>query len=155
MTHAPEPSQETDKHILIVDDDQNHRLLTRIALERTGLGAQVHDAEDGADCLAFLRREGRHASAPRPDLIFLDVNMPRMSGPHVMTEIMADSRLRTMPVVAMSMSGAEKDVRGMYEAGCSSYFVKPINFDEFVAAMKAMTDHWLGGNNGRLPHRPA
>jgi CheY-like chemotaxis protein len=151
MTNALVQSNEADDHILIVDDDQNHRLITRIALEKTCVSAQVHDAEDGADCLAFLRREGRHACAPRPDLILLDVNMPRMSGPHVMREIMADSRLRTTPVVAMSMSGADKDVRGMYEAGCSSYFVKPINFDDFVAAFKSVTDYWLRVNHRSRP----
>jgi CheY-like chemotaxis protein len=151
MTNAPVQSIAADNHILIVDDDHNHRLITRIALERTGLGAQVHDAEDGADCLAFLRREGQHACAPRPDLIFLDVNMPRLSGPDVMSQIMADSRLRTMPVVAMSMSDADKDVRGMYEAGCSAYFVKPVNFDKFVAALKSVTDYWLRVNDRSRP----
>lgn len=151
MTGAPVQSLDEDTHILIVDDDQNHRLITRIALERTGLDAQVHEAEDGADCLAFLRREGRHASAPRPDLVFLDVNMPRMNGPQVMAQIMADPTLRTLPVVAMSMSDAQEDTRGMSEAGCSAYFVKPVNFDKFVAALKTVTDRWLGGNDRPQP----
>jgi two-component system response regulator len=93
--------------------------------------------------MAFLRMEGQYANAPTPDLLLLDLNMPIMNGREVMAEMVADEKLQHMPVVILTTSSDEQDVLTMYRLRCSSYIVKPIDFDQFVRVVRSITDYWF------------
>jgi len=111
----------------------------------------LYEAPDGADALAFLRREGSHAQASRPDIILLDLNLPGMSGLELLTKIKEDARLRMIPVIVLSSSEADADVIMSYRLGANCYFKKPSEWDEFVDIAKAIKDFWL--HIVRLPPR--
>lgn len=129
--------------ILLVEDSPADILITREAFEEFGLLNTLHVMEDGTEALAFLRQEGKYASAPRPDLILLDLNLPRKNGREVLAEIKADDRLKTIPVVILTTSHAEKDVLEAYGFCANCYVVKPVGFDHFVEAMKSIRQFWF------------
>jgi two-component system, chemotaxis family, response regulator Rcp1 len=129
--------------VLLVEDNLSDVILTREGFERGGVKVNLHHVEDGEECLAFLRREGRHAAAPVPDLVLLDLNLPRMDGREVLSELVADERLRHMPVVVLSTSASELDIHRMYALRCSSYIVKPVDFDEFQRVVQGIGDYWF------------
>lgn len=123
--------------ILIVDDNPGDVLLTKEALRDARIPNEVHVPADGAEALAFLKREGVHADAPIPDLVFLDLGMPRVDGFKVMAEMKADSELRRIPVIVMSSSDAESDLARAYDAQIAAYLVKPIDLDSYFSAIRA------------------
>lgn len=129
--------------ILLVEDSPADILITREAFEEFGLLNTLHVVEDGTEALAFLRQEGKYASAPRPNLILLDLNLPRKNGREVLAEIKADDRLKTIPVVILTTSHAEKDVLDAYGFSANCYIVKPVGFDNFVEAMKSIRQFWF------------
>lgn len=129
--------------ILLVEDNQEDVFLTKACFAGLPHRVNFHHVENGEDCIRFLERSGRYCEAPRPDLIFLDLNMPRMDGRAVMARIAADERLRLMPVIILTTSAAAEDVRQMYELRCSSYIVKPMSFDPFQEAIRVVADYWL------------
>ena len=129
--------------ILLVEDNENDVLLTREAFRRSHLMVNLHHARDGEECMAFLRRQGRHAGAPTPDLILLDLNMPRKGGKEVLAEIGADDTLRHLPVIVLTTSAADRDVLEMYRLRCSGYIVKPVDFEQFAQAVKQFADYWF------------
>jgi CheY-like chemotaxis protein len=132
--------------ILIADDDADDRMLAREALEECRLANDVRFVENGLELLAYLRREGRFADpalSPRPGLILLDLNMPKMDGREALRELKADSSLRRIPVVVMTTSKAEEDIYRTYDLGVSSYVTKPVTFDALVDVMKAIGGYWL------------
>ncbi|HJW27504.1 MAG TPA: response regulator [Rhodocyclaceae bacterium] len=129
--------------ILLVEDNQDDVLLARRGFQRAQWPVNLHHVENGEECMAFLRRRGPYANAPAPDLILLDLNMPVMDGREVMAELAADEELRQMPVVVLTTSADERDVLDMYRARCSSYVVKPVDFDEFLAAIHSIGQYWF------------
>jgi CheY-like chemotaxis protein len=129
--------------ILLAEDNDNDVELTRLAFQRSRLLVNLHRAKDGEECMAFLRKEAKYADAPTPDIILLDLNMPRMDGREVLTEISQDASLRHLPVVILTTSQEEKEILKMYQLRCSSYIVKPIDFDQFVRAIQSFSDYWL------------
>jgi two-component system response regulator len=129
--------------ILLVEDNDDDAELTQRGLRQAKLAINLHRVADGEECLAFLRKEGSYAHAPTPDLVLLDLNMPRMDGLEVLEEINRDERLRHLPVVVMTSSAAESDVLKSYELRCSSYVVKPIDFDAFVRVVRSLADYWF------------
>lgn len=129
--------------ILIVEDNEDDVELMRISFRRSRFAANLHHVTNGEDCMAFLRREGEWAGVPRPDLILLDLNMPRMGGREVLNEIVHDPELRNIPVVVLTTSDAEPDVSAAYELRCSSYIVKPVDFERFVKVVQGITDYWF------------
>ena len=133
------------KHVevLLVEDSPADILITREAFEEAKLINSLHVVEDGVAALAFLRREGRYVSAPRPDLILLDLNLPRKNGREVLAEIKADPGFRTIPVVVLTTSHAEKDILDAYGFCANCYIVKPVGFDNFVEAMKSIRQFWF------------
>ncbi|BDP41408.1 response regulator [Deinococcus aetherius] len=137
------------RHVLLVDDNETDVILAQAALELSGLGAVVSVARDGADALAFLRREGPHASRGTgdPHVVLLDLNMPRMSGLEVLGELRRDARLRHLPVVMLTTSQADGDVYSSYASGANAYVVKPVSFDGTVEAMRTLTAFWVALNN--------
>ena len=129
--------------ILLVDDSEADVLLTREAFEATGTPIEMQVAQDGVEALAYLRREGVYAQAPQPDVILLDIHMPRKNGLEVLHEVKADAQLRRIPVVMLTTSQAESDIARSYAAQASSYIVKPAAFDQFQRAILAFEAYWL------------
>lgn len=136
MTRAP-------ADILLVDDSPSDAMLCRAALAECGVACRCHHVENGQDGIAFLRREAGYADAPRPQLILLDLNMPRMGGHAVLETIKSDPGLLQIPVVVLTTSAAESDVQGAYGRHANAYMRKPIEFGEFVDAMKMLVSFWL------------
>lgn len=129
--------------ILLVEDNLGDVMLTRECLARIEYPVRLHHVGNGEECLAFLRRSGPYADAPAPDLVLLDLNMPRMDGRQVMAEIAADPLLRHQPVVILSTSGNREDVLQMHRLGCCSYIVKPIDLDLFESVLRRLVDYWF------------
>jgi CheY-like chemotaxis protein len=129
--------------ILLVEDNDNDVELTRQGFKLAKLAANLHHAPNGEECLRFLRKQGEYAQAPTPDLILLDLNMPRLDGRAVLAELVADEALRHLPVVILTTSAEEEEVLRMYELRCSSYIVKPVDFDEFLRVIRLIGEYWF------------
>ena len=133
--------------ILMADDDEEDRELTRDALQDARLANQMRFAVDGQDLMDYLRHEGRYAgggaSAPRPGIILLDLNMPKKDGREALAEIKADEGLRRIPVVVLTTSKDEQDVLKTYELGVNSFITKPVTFAGLVEAMRTWTRYWF------------
>ena len=129
--------------ILMVEDNLGDVRLTQEALSEGKVRNHLHVVADGVEALAFLRREGQHAHAPQPDLILLDLNLPKKSGPEVLAEIKADPELRRIPVVILTVSKAEEDVLKSYNLHANCYITKPVNLDQFLEVVKSIEDFWL------------
>lgn len=129
--------------LLLVEDNPGDVELTREALEEARVRNRLAVVEDGVEALAYLRREGRYAGAPRPDLVLLDLNLPRKDGREVLAEIKADPELRRIPVVVLTTSEAEKDVLGAYDLYASAYIVKPVDLDQFLGVVRSVEGFWL------------
>jgi chemotaxis family two-component system response regulator Rcp1 len=137
--------------ILLVEDNPGDVLLTREALGEGRVPNRVTVARDGVEALAMLRRQGAHAAAPRPDLILLDLNLPLKDGREVLEEIKADSDLQRIPILILTTSKADPDVRAAYQHHANSYLVKPVDLEQFVALMRAIESFWLSA--ATLPPR--
>jgi two-component system response regulator len=129
--------------VLLVEDNENDLELTRIGFKRSKLMLNLHHAKDGVECMKFLRKQGAYANAPRPDLILLDLNMPRMNGQEVLAEIVADDALCTLPVIVLTTSTDEEEILKMYKLRCSSYIAKPVDFEQFLRVVQSMADYWF------------
>ena len=129
--------------ILLVEDNEPDVLLTLEAFEDARVPNRLHVARDGVEAMRFLRGEGEHSGAPRPDVILMDINMPRKTGLEVLEEIKADPDLRSIPVVMLTTSQADDDVRASYERHASGYVVKPVGFENFLGAMRAFESFWM------------
>ena len=133
------------KHIeiLLIEDSPADILLTREAFEESRILNTLHVAEDGVQAMDFLRKCGAYASAPRPDLILLDLNLPRKNGREVLAEIKADPDLKKIPIVVLTTSSAEEDVLKAYDLSANCYVVKPVGFDNFMEAMQSIRHFWF------------
>lgn len=129
--------------ILLVDDNPGDVALTKVALRDAKIVNEIHVACDGAEALQFLRHQGTFSGVPRPDLVILDLKMPKVDGYQVLAEMKADPELRRIPVIVMSSSSAEKDLARAYDAQISAYLVKPSNFDEYFNAIRAVKELWF------------
>ncbi|HKP97283.1 MAG TPA: response regulator [Fibrobacteria bacterium] len=129
--------------VLLVEDNEQDVVLTREGFKRAKFMVNLHHVEDGEECLAFLRKQGKFAAAPTPDLILLDINLPVMDGREVMAEIVRDPALRHLPVVVLTTSSAETDILDMYKLRCSSYITKPVDFEQFQKLVTQMGNYWF------------
>ena len=129
--------------ILLVEDNPGDVRLTREALREGKIRNNLHVARDGVEALAFLRREGGHADAPRPDVILLDLNLPRKSGREVLSEVKQDPALRQIPVVVLTSSEAEEDIVRAYDLHANCYISKPVDLDQFITVVKSIEDFWF------------
>lgn len=132
--------------ILMAEDDPDDQKITRKAFDRARLTHQLLFVNDGQELLDYLRREDRYADPktyPMPDLILLDLNMPRKDGRTALLEIRDDEKLRHLPVVAMTTSQAEQDVMETYRLGVNSYITKPVTFDELVRVVAELSAYWM------------
>jgi chemotaxis family two-component system response regulator Rcp1 len=147
-THEVEKPMHSTNHgvpieILLVEDSPDDASLTMEALQEGRVRNNISLVEDGVAALAFLRREGGYASAPRPDLILLDLNLPRKNGREVLAEIKQDPSLRRIPVVIMTSSDDEKDILAAYNLYVNCYVTKPVDLDQFVRVVKSIEHFWF------------
>jgi CheY-like chemotaxis protein len=141
--------------ILLVEDSPSDTELTVEALRDFKVRNHVSIVEDGVEAMKFLRREGPYAQAPRPDLIMLDLNLPRKDGREVLAEIKADESLKTIPVVVLTTSRADQDVLRSYQLNANCYINKPVDFNQFLEVVRSIEAFWLyvvtlppGGKSG-------
>jgi CheY-like chemotaxis protein len=139
--------------ILLVEDNPGDARLAAEAFKEGGSQTRLHVVQDGIEAMAFLRGEGRYASEPRPDLVLLDLNLPRMDGRQVLAEIKRDKVLKRTPVIVLTTSQAETDILHGYELHANCYIVKPVDFDRFIEVVKGIESFWR--NLVRLPPRAA
>jgi two-component system, chemotaxis family, response regulator Rcp1 len=129
--------------ILIVEDNPADARLVREVMRDSKVLNEIHWVADGVEALAFLHREGKYSTAPRPNLIFLDLNMPRKDGREVLQSVKADPSLRQIPIVVMTSSQAEEDVARAYDQHANCYVRKPIDFDQFHQVVKNLENFWF------------
>lgn len=142
----------TPVEILLVEDNPGDVRLTREALKDAKVRNHLHVVDDGVKALQFLRHEGEYADAVRPDLILLDLNLPRKSGREVLQEIKADPALLQIPVVVLTSSEADQDIAQAYELHANCFVTKPVDLDQFIAVVRSLEDFWL--TIVRLPGTP-
>ncbi|MFQ5737001.1 MAG: response regulator [Thermodesulfobacteriota bacterium] len=129
--------------ILMVEDSPADVELTMEAFKDAKMINNIHVAEDGEEAMAFLRREGGYADAPRPDLILLDLNLPRKDGREVLGEVKQDPDLKRIPVVVLTTSDSERDILKAYDLHVNAYITKPVDLDQFIKVVDAVEDFWL------------
>ena len=129
--------------ILLVEDNPGDVRLTQEAFKESKILNNLSVAMDGEEAMAFLRREGEYGTAPCPDLILLDLNLPKKDGREVLAEIKSDERLRQIPVVVLTISKAEEDIVRSYNLSANCYITKPIDFDQFISVVPSIGDFWL------------
>ena len=137
--------------ILLVEDNAGDVQLTREAMREGRMSSRLHVAADGVEALQFLRREGPHAGAPRPDLVLLDINLPRKDGHQVLAELKADPDLCSIPVVVLTTSQSAEDVLRVYRSHANCFITKPVDLDAFFGVVRAIESFWL--TVVRLPSR--
>jgi CheY-like chemotaxis protein len=129
--------------VLLVEDDPGDVLMTREAFELHKVTNKLHVVQDGVDAMSFLRGEGAYASAPRPDLVLLDLNLPRMDGREVLQAIKSDPDLANIPVVVLTTSEAEEDVLRSYSLHANAYVTKPVDFERFIEVVQKIDDFFV------------
>lgn len=130
--------------ILLVEDSPGDVRLTIEALKEGKILNNLSVAKDGVEAMAFLRKEGKYVNATRPDLILLDLNLPKKNGQDVLAEIKGDISLKRIPIVILTISKMEEDVLKTYENHANCYIVKPVDLDQFLGVVKSIGDFWLG-----------
>ncbi|WP_367128921.1 response regulator [Saccharothrix sp. HUAS TT1] len=129
--------------VLLVEDDPGDALMTQEAFEHHKIRNLLHVVRDGVEALEFLRRQGPYEDAPRPGLILLDLNLPKMDGREVLAEIKADETLRPIPVVVLTTSEAEEDILRSYNLHANAYVTKPVDFDRFIEVVRQIDDFFV------------
>ncbi|MFB2771966.1 response regulator [Pelatocladus sp. BLCC-F211] len=129
--------------ILLIEDNPGDVELTKIALEDSKISVNLNVVEDGVEAIAFLRREGKYTQVPHPDIVLLDLNLPKKDGREVLAEIKADEKLKRIPVVVLTTSQAEEDVLKVYNLSANCYITKPVDFDQFVKIVQSIENFWF------------
>lgn len=129
--------------ILLVEDNPGDVDLTKAALEDCKVHNKLYVVGDGEEAIAFLRRTGKHAKAPRPDLVLLDLNLPKKNGQEVLAEIKADEDLKRIPVVVLTVSKSDEDILKSYNLHANCYVTKPIDLNQFIKVVKSIEDFWF------------
>jgi CheY-like chemotaxis protein len=129
--------------ILLVEDSPGDARLAREALQDAKVRNHLHWVDNGEEAMSFLRKEGKHARVPRPDLILLDLNLPRKDGREVLAEIKGDADLKRIPVVILTVSKDEEDVLKTYNLHANCFITKPIDLNQFIKVVKSIEDFWL------------
>jgi chemotaxis family two-component system response regulator Rcp1 len=141
MNHIEVESSHLD--VLLVEDSPGDVRLTKEVFRDTNIDIHLHVAWDGVEAMAFLRREGKHVNAPRPDLILLDLNLPKMDGRVVLANIKADANLKSIPTVILTTSESEVDIVKSYRLQANCYLSKPVQLEAFENLVKSINDFWL------------
>ncbi|MBU8849909.1 MAG: response regulator [Desulfobacterales bacterium] len=135
--------------VLLIEDSPGDVRLTKEALKEGKILNNLHVVNDGVEAMGFLKKEGEYQISPTPDLILLDLNMPKKDGREVLSEIKADTNLRTIPVVVLTTSSAEEDILKSYDLHANCYITKPVDLDQFIRVVKSINEFWL--NIVKLP----
>lgn len=130
-------------NILLLEDEPADAYLTKLAFKENNISANFHHVVDGREGIDFLEKKGVYANAPRPDIIFLDLNMPRMNGSEFLTVIKANQKLNDIPVIVLTTSEVESDIVRSYQLGAASYIVKPVDVQQFLSAVNQIGGYWL------------
>ena len=138
-----QPDGGTPIEVLLVEDDPGDVLMTQEAFEEHKVGNRLTVVSDGAEALAYLRREGQYADAIRPDLVLLDLNLPRRDGREVLEEIKKDEELRQIPVVVLTTSQADEDILRSYQLHANAYVTKPVDFDRFIEVVRQIDEFFV------------
>jgi CheY-like chemotaxis protein len=138
-------------NVLLVEDSPGDIRLTQETFRDANRAIHLHVATDGVEAMAFLQRHGAHVHAPRPDIILLDLNLPKMDGREVLARIKADDSLKLIPTVILTTSDAETDIKRSYQLHANCYLKKPVQLDEFEKLVKSINDFWL--TTVKLPQR--
>jgi two-component system, chemotaxis family, response regulator Rcp1 len=136
-------SQSKPIEILLVEDSPSDAALTIEALKAGKIANRLSHVEDGVEAMDFLRRRGNYADAKRPDLIMLDLNLPRKDGREVLAEIKNDSDLKIIPIIVLTTSRADEDILRSYQLNCNCYITKPVDFNHFIDVVKSIEQFWL------------
>jgi len=139
--------------ILLVEDNPGDVMLVEEVLSDSKVWNRLHVVSDGEQAMEFVRRQGKHAGAPRPDIILLDLNLPKKSGREVLREVKTHPDLKSIPVVVLTSSKSHDDVVKSYELHANAYILKPVDFHQFMKVMRAIEDFWFV--TVKLPPRPA
>jgi len=134
---------DSDFVVLLVEDEPADVHLTKMAFRESKVLVDVHDVGDGVEALEFLERKGPYTNAPRPDLILLDLNMPRLDGKGFLERFKKLEAFRNIPVVILTTSDAETDVIASYDLGAKGFIVKPVDIEQFIAAIQTLENYWL------------
>ena len=137
------PTQGDPIEILLVEDNPGDVRLTQEALKEGKLNNKLHVVEDGVEAWSFLKRKGDHAGAPRPDLILLDLNLPKKDGRELLEEIKEDKGLKRIPVVILTTSKADEDIMKTYNLHANCYITKPVDLEQFINVVKSIENFWL------------
>ncbi len=129
--------------VLLAEDSPGDVRLTQEAFRDANRSIRLQVVSDGVEAMAFLRQEGDYIDAPRPDLILLDLNLPKMDGREVLAQIKQDDHLKTIPTVILTTSDAEADIKKSYQLQANCYLSKPVQFDEFASLVRSINDFWL------------
>jgi two-component system, chemotaxis family, response regulator Rcp1 len=140
---TPFKDADTVMDVLLVEDSPGDVRLTQEAFRDTNRAINLHVAGDGVEAMTFLRQEGAHAGSPRPDIILLDLNMPKMDGREVLALIKEDESLKTIPTIVLTTSDSEVDIAKSYELQANCYLNKPVELETFEALVKSINDFWL------------
>ncbi|MFE3253821.1 response regulator [Streptomyces sp. NPDC059209] len=140
MSTTPQPHP---VEVLLVEDDAGDELMTREAFEDNRIGNTLHVVRDGLEALDFLYQRGEYTEAPRPDLILLDLNLPKYDGRQVLEKIKSDSDLSHIPVVVLTTSAAEEDILRSYKLHANAYVTKPVDLDQFIKAIRDIDDFFV------------
>ncbi|MEA2873926.1 MAG: hypothetical protein QOH67_3902 [Hyphomicrobiales bacterium] len=138
--------------VLLVEDSPGDVRLTQEAFRQANISIRLHVACDGVEAMAFLRREGTYVDEPRPDIVLLDLNLPRMDGREVLAHIKEDDSLKTIPIVILTTSDSEADIVQCYQLQANCYLSKPVQLDAFESLVKSINDFWL--TKVKLPQQP-
>lgn len=130
--------------VLLAEDNDDDIELTRIGFEQADYAVELHVVLDGEQCLDYLHKRNAFASAPTPDILLLDLHMPRMGGMEVLDAINADPNLRHLPVIVLTTSSSEREIKEAYQRHCSGYLIKPVGFVDFVKTVQTVEDYWFG-----------
>ena len=138
-----EESSQRPAEVLLVEDNEDDVVLMREGFKRSKLVVKLNHVTNGVECIDFLQKQGKYKDAPTPDIILLDLNMPLMDGREVLEKISQDEMLCHLPVVILTTSSEEQDVLSMYKLRCSSYIVKPVDFDKFQKVISEIGNYWF------------
>jgi chemotaxis family two-component system response regulator Rcp1 len=134
--------------VLLVEDDPDHAEMTKTSLEEGNESIQVHWVKDGQEVIDFLRQKGAYEKAPRPDMILLDINLPKLSGIEVLKRIKEDAALKVIPVIMLTTSDRGEEITKCYSIGVNSFITKPVQFKDFSDKIKTLKLYWLTTNSG-------
>lgn len=152
LSTSRKPTGDRPAIVLLAEDNETDVELTRLAFEQGKYPVQLHVAVDGEDCLAFLEKQGRYTDAPTPDIVLLDLHMPRMNGLEVLERLSRPATAPQVPIIVLTTSDSDRDIDAAYRLRCNGYVIKPVGFANFLEVIRVLQAYWF--DLVELPQRP-